>query len=94
MNRNHIAVLVAGSLLCACLSQSTLAHEEHPCKEDIKKFCADVKPGEGRIAKCLKEHKAELSTECKRKSEERREHAREERKEREGHNESGHGDKD
>lgn len=36
-----------------------------PCKADIEKFCKDVKPGEGRIIACLKEHEAELSADCK-----------------------------
>lgn len=35
------------------------------CKADVEKFCAGVQPGEGRIVKCLKEHDAELSAECK-----------------------------
>lgn len=35
------------------------------CKADTEKFCAGVKPGDGRLAKCLKEHEAELSPECK-----------------------------
>jgi hypothetical protein len=35
------------------------------CQDDVQKFCYDVQPGEGRIAKCLKEHKSEMSSECK-----------------------------
>jgi hypothetical protein len=35
------------------------------CKADAEKFCKDVKPGGGRIMKCLKEHEAELSEGCK-----------------------------
>jgi hypothetical protein len=35
------------------------------CADDVDKFCQDVKAGSGRIAKCLKQHENELSTECK-----------------------------
>lgn len=34
------------------------------CVADVKKLCAGVKPGEGRIAGCVKEHVAELSAPC------------------------------
>lgn len=36
-----------------------------PCAADVKKLCKDVKPGEGRIMQCMKEHSKELSPECK-----------------------------
>lgn len=35
------------------------------CEGDIAKLCKDVEPGKGRILKCLKEHKGELSESCK-----------------------------
>jgi hypothetical protein len=34
------------------------------CKPDAEKFCKDIKPGEGRIIRCLRQHHAELSTNC------------------------------
>lgn len=36
-----------------------------PCAQDAAKFCSKVKPGEGRMARCLDEHQAELSPACK-----------------------------
>mgnify|MGYP006887598558 CR=1 FL=1 len=38
---------------------------EGPCASEAKKFCGDVKPGQGRLAKCMKSHEAELSTACR-----------------------------
>ena len=36
-----------------------------PCAGDIKKLCADAKPGAGGTAACLKKHDADLSAGCK-----------------------------
>lgn len=52
-----------------------------PCKADVEKFCAGVKMGNGGIMKCLKEHEAELSSECKTKQAERMEKFKEKRTE-------------
>lgn len=35
------------------------------CHEDAEKFCGDVKKGRGRMMKCMKEHKEEMSQSCK-----------------------------
>ena len=48
------------------ISDSVTAAEK-PCQADIKRLCGDVKPGQGRIQACLKEHKDEISPECKEK---------------------------
>ncbi len=34
------------------------------CKPDMERRCKEVKPGEGRLIECLKQHRAELSAEC------------------------------
>jgi hypothetical protein len=36
-----------------------------PCADDIAKYCKDVKPGGGGIARCLKENEKQLSPACK-----------------------------
>ncbi|MED5622268.1 cysteine rich repeat-containing protein [Ideonella sp. BN130291] len=35
------------------------------CKGDVEKLCPGVQPGEGRVVACLKEHKKDVSKECK-----------------------------
>jgi hypothetical protein len=35
------------------------------CKYDVAKFCKDVNPSQGGVAKCLKEHAAGLSAACR-----------------------------
>jgi hypothetical protein len=35
------------------------------CKGDVKKICADVVPGSGRIETCMKDHFADVSEGCK-----------------------------
>jgi cysteine rich repeat protein len=34
------------------------------CQGDAQKFCKGVKPGEGRVLDCLKQHQGELSQAC------------------------------
>jgi len=47
------------------------AKEVHQaCGDDVHKFCGEVTPGKGRVARCLKEHANQLSPECKKELEE------------------------
>jgi len=53
---------------CAVLSflpVSSAMAQRGACAEDIKKTCANIKPGKLRIATCLKEHVTDLSDVCK-----------------------------
>jgi Cysteine rich repeat len=60
--------LAIGILSLAFASSSTRAEGKEgkgPCAGDVEKFCKGVKPGGGRILRCLKEHDADLSAACK-----------------------------
>ncbi len=50
---------------------------KNPCSADVAKYCKDVKPGGGRIARCLKENENQLSPACKSSIEETRKQFRE-----------------
>ncbi|NJC88864.1 MAG: hypothetical protein FIB02_10130 [Desulfuromonas sp.] len=43
---------------------STLSYAVNECRDDLKKNCADVKPGEGRLLDCLNKNEAKVSTRC------------------------------
>lgn len=67
-------LFLVGSFL---MSVSAFAEGKKACKADMEKFCANVERGEGRIAKCMKEHKDELSPACKEQIEHMREKIKE-----------------
>ena len=67
----HITIpMIAAFFLCLWTVTQVYAEQLHPCVEDIEKYCNDVKPCEGHIVSCLKEHEVKLSAECKTKLEE------------------------
>ena len=55
--------------------------DKGPCAVDVKKLCASVEKGEGRVIQCLKEHEAELSPACKEKRAEKKGNRKEARME-------------
>jgi hypothetical protein len=56
-----LSVCAALSLLLVSNAMAQLG----ACAEDIKKACANIEPGNLRIATCLKEHVTNLSDVCK-----------------------------
>jgi hypothetical protein len=58
-----LAVGILGMVLLA--GTPVNAQAKNPCANDTAKFCKDVKPGGGRLARCLKQHEGQLSPECK-----------------------------
>jgi hypothetical protein len=68
MMEDLMKIFLIATMTLSTLLSANLAFAEHhkgACKEDAKKLCAGVKPGHGNILKCMKEHAAELSPECK-----------------------------
>lgn len=63
--------------MTALLLSLVLAAVNHPCVADADRLCKGVEPGGGRVARCLKQHEAELSPDCKAKRDSFRERVQE-----------------
>ena len=63
-SRNTL-ILALGIVAFLSLPGLALARSQGPCADDAAKLCKDVRPGHGRIARCLKQHQSELSDACK-----------------------------
>ena len=58
------AALGAALLLVVSAAEAAPSAMARACAKDIKSVCATVKPGGGALKACIKEHFAELSTDC------------------------------
>ncbi len=59
--RSGIVVLAA---LLLSASAAVAQQAGRPCAGDVKKLCAGIQPGEGRLKACIKSHLTELSETC------------------------------
>jgi hypothetical protein len=57
-----IVFILLSGLLYFC--SPSHAEESLICADDIEKYCKEIKPGGGRLLKCLKEHETALSPSC------------------------------
>lgn len=59
-----LRVLLWTSCMSVILGLQSPLWAKGPCQKDTEKFCSGVDRGDGRIAKCLKNNKERLSSEC------------------------------
>ena len=62
-------VLMASAGLAAAQDQQTIRPQalkavRAACGADVRKLCAGIQPGGGRILQCMRDHQAELSADC------------------------------
>jgi hypothetical protein len=57
--------LVALLMIAFFMVPAAAMAKDNPCKADKTKFCKDVKSSGGKVGTCLRQHKDELSAECK-----------------------------
>jgi hypothetical protein len=62
-NRCEYALYDAASRLEQVVN--ALAYMASECRDDLKVYCSDTMPGEGRILKCLDQNKDKVSARCK-----------------------------
>jgi hypothetical protein len=44
---------------------TALTYLANECKDDLKAYCADIKPGEGRLLNCIDKNAKKISSRCK-----------------------------
>jgi len=79
---NGLTLFSMGCVLSFAVTQNAWSASDdalQPCHDEVQKFCAKVKPGRGRVSRCLNEHEADLSEACKSRLQEMREHVTEAR---------------
>ena len=64
MKRLVVLGLAPVLLLTPATAMAQLGEARQACAADIKQMCAEVKPGEGRLKACVKEHFGQLSASC------------------------------
>ena len=67
MSVRELAIAATSAIALLSLSnaaQAQMADLTKYCKADVERLCPGVEPGGGRIVKCLKAHKMDMSVGC------------------------------
>lgn len=59
-----VSTVFALFAVSAAMTAQAQRKGDGPCAADAKRFCSNVKPGQGRIYNCMASHQAELSPAC------------------------------
>ena len=63
--KSHESDLSAACKERLAAGKARMERVKEACKPDVEKFCQGIKPGDGRIAACLKSHDSELAPACR-----------------------------
>jgi len=44
---------------------AALSYTVNECRDDLTKYCSDIKPGQGRLLQCIEKNDAKVSGRCK-----------------------------
>jgi hypothetical protein len=63
--RRHEGELSAACREGSAAARSKLKATHEACAGDVQKYCGEIQPGGGRVARCLQEKRKDLSPECR-----------------------------
>lgn len=66
LEQSLLGRLTVGATLCFGLTFTADVFAQEPsCKADVARFCSQIQPGGGRIARCLRQSEGQLSAPCR-----------------------------
>jgi hypothetical protein len=77
MLKRMMMALVVTMLSIGVAAAADTPSVKNACADDVAKYCKDIKPGGGRLARCLKQNENQLSPACKSSIEESKKRVKE-----------------